>query len=104
MGNGNSFGTTEDMVIRQIEMAGKMKSIAIDDKGLYITSPDRVGRGVADVNRYGVDRSFFVSEIEAAGLDAVLLFEENRHRIVSGTPGRAEKKINPIKASKRGGA
>ena len=104
MATANSFGTTEEMVIRQIEMAGKMKSIAIDDKGLYITSPDRVGRNVADVNRYGVDRRVFISEIEAAGLDAEQLFEENRHRIVSGSTAVTEKKINPIKASKRGGA
>lgn len=104
MAMGNSFGTTEEMVIQQVEMAGKMKSIAIDEKGLYITSPDRVGRSVADVNRYGVDRNLFVSEIEAAGLDAAQLFEENRHRIAIGGSARTEKKINPIKASKRGGA
>ena len=103
MKNGNGFGTSEDMVIRQIEMAGKLVAIAIDEKGLYITTPDRIGRNLADVNRYGVDRSVFVQEIEEAGLDPVMLFEENKDRIVRTTSGVAKKMVNPIKASKRGG-
>ena len=105
MGNANSYGTTEGMVVREVELNGKPRAIAIDDKGLYITSPDRIGRNVADVNRYGVDRREFLRQIEAIGIDAAQLFEENRHRIVTtGGPGKEEKKVNPIKAYKRGGA
>ena len=99
----NQFGTTKEMVIEEIDDHGVHRIMAIDDKGLYLTGPKMVGRPVADVNRYGVDRIEFKLILETLGYDTEQIFEANRHRIKA--PESLEplvKKINPIKASKRG--
>ncbi len=99
----NQFGTTKEMVIEAIDDHGVHRIMAIDDKGLYLTRPDMVGRPVADVNRYGVDRLEFKLILETLGYDTDQIFEANRHRIQAPkSPEGVVKKINPIKASKRG--
>lgn len=102
MSNLNRYGTTSEMVIQQLDDHGITRLIAIDAKGLYLTSPDRVGGSTADVNRYGVPRDLFNKELEELGLNPKQLFEENKHLInlSQGTQAK-EKVLNPIKASKR---
>ena len=100
----NQFGTTPDMVIEEIDDHGLKRIMAIDDRGLYLTSPEKVGRRVADVNRYGVNRVEFKVILESLGYDTDAIFEKNRHRVrVEEGYTAPEKKVNPIKASKRGG-
>ena len=100
----NQYGTTKEMVIEEIDDHGVRRIMAIDDKGLYLTIPERVGRSVADSNRYGVDRVEFKLVLEVLGYDTADIFEKNRHLIRAQESNAApEKKVNPIKASKRGG-
>jgi len=100
----NQFGTTPDMVIEEIDDHGLKRIMAIDDRGLYLTSPEKVGRRVADVNRYGVSRMEFKVILESLGYDTEAIFEQNRHRVKAEEGYTVpEKKVNPIKASKRGG-
>lgn len=99
----NQFGTTREMVIGEIDDHGLRRIMAIDDKGLYLTDLEKVGRRVADVNRYGVDRAEFVKILEALGYNTTEIFEKNRYRLESReTVVKSEKKVNPLKASKRG--
>ena len=45
----NFFGTREDMVVKEIKSGDDViKIIAKDDKGMYVTSPEHVGSGLAD--------------------------------------------------------
>lgn len=98
----NRFGTTSDMVIQSMEKDGKDVLLAIDDKGLYFTSQDRVDRNMADTNRYAVSRDIVRNYLEKIGLSATELFEQNKHRIKKHDTEQ-KKKINPLKLSKRGG-
>lgn len=96
----NRFGTTKDMIIQEIQEDGVTSLLAIDAGGLYITSQDRVGTKMADVNRYAVDRGIFLDRLEKLGFSPVDLFEQNKGRIQ--VTAQTAKKINPLKASKRG--
>ncbi|WP_320044393.1 hypothetical protein [uncultured Desulfobacter sp.] len=40
----NRFGTTSDMIVQEVENNGITQLIAIDSKGLYLTTQDRVNR------------------------------------------------------------
>ncbi|MEH0020542.1 MAG: hypothetical protein V6Z89_12860 [Desulfobacter sp.] len=97
----NRYGTTADMVIQEVDLGGISRLIAIDNKGLYLTTPDRVDRMVADVNRYGVSRKEVNRQLEQQGLDPFELFNANKYRVRTGTDGVKGKALNPIKASKR---
>lgn len=100
----NRFGTSREMVIDEIEVNGVGQMMAIDEKGLYLTTPDKVGRATADVNRYGVQRQAFIDTLEAMGYDTQKIRNDNRHIVAAlAANGPTEKKLNPIKASKRGG-
>jgi len=100
----NRFGTSREMVIDEIEVHGIRQLMAIDDKGLYLTTPDKVGRNMADVNRYGVARQEFINTLESLGYDTEKIKHENHHIVKDlETNAPREKKINPLKASKRGG-
>lgn len=97
----NRFGTTADMIIQEIEEDGVPYLMAIDLKGLYLTTQDRVDNKMADLNRYGVKREDFLKRLEKLGLSPVDLFEEHKGKIK--VVGETKKKmINPLKASKRG--
>ena len=74
--------------------------LAIDEKGLYLTSPAYVDRPLADPNRYAGNRKDVAARLNALSLDADSLLEQNRHRIPKIT-GESKKKVNPLKASKR---
>lgn len=99
----NRYGTTSDMIIREIDDDGASKLIAIDRNGLYLTTRSQVDRRLADVNRYGVSRALANQRLDELGIDPHQLFEENKHLIKSEIEGKSrEKFLNPIKASKRG--
>jgi hypothetical protein len=99
----NRYGTTADMIIQTINENGVAKLVAIDKDGLYLTTQDRVGRKVADVNRYGVPRALTNQALEALGMDPRQMFDDNKHLIKAETITEGDGKIlNPIKASKRG--
>ena len=98
----NRFGTAANMIIEKIENDGKEVILAIDEKGLYLTTPDMVDRNIADVNRYGVNRDDFIATLTQLGYNPAELFENNRHLIETDhLQGKTAKKLNPIKASKR---
>ena len=96
----NRFATTQDMAIQSVRENGKDLVLAIDSRGLYLTTAQYVGRPIADRNRYSGARQDADQRIAALGLDAVGLLAANQHRIQVETV--AAKKVNPLKASKRG--
>lgn len=96
----NRFGTTSDMIIQEVQEGDAAFLLAIDAKGLYFTTPDRVDTKLADLNRYAVDREVFVERLEKMGFSPYDLFEEHKGKIQQVT--QTTKKINPLKASKRG--
>ena len=91
----NRFGTTSDMIIQTVQEKEGCACLAIDEKGLYLTSPAYV-----DPNRYAGNRKDVAARLNALSLDADSLLEQNRHRIPKIT-GESKKKVNPLKASKR---
>ena len=93
----NRFGTTSGMVIQTVMENGQEFCLAIDERGLYLTS----ARYLADPHRYSGSRATTKARLLALDLDPVRLAEANAHRIPVYT-GEARKKINPLKASKRG--
>ena len=97
----NRYGTTSEMIIQTIEDGDVSRLLAIDAKGLYFTSQDRVDRAVADVNRYGTSREFVRQRLEELGMDPHELFMANQHRIQMEEETSTKQKLNPIKASKR---
>ena len=44
----NRFGTTSDMIIQTVQEKEGCACLAIDEKGLYLTSPAYVDRPLAD--------------------------------------------------------
>lgn len=97
----NRFGTTSEMIIQEVQDGGITRLLAIDGKGLYFTTQDRVDRGMADVNRYGSPRELVLERLKELGMDPQELFQSNRHRIPSDVEVQVTQKLNPIKASKR---
>ncbi|MCR4666790.1 MAG: hypothetical protein K5657_05800 [Desulfovibrio sp.] len=96
----NRFGTTAEMVIQTVEENGKEYVLAIDSQGLYMTTPNYVGNPSADRNRFSQTRAATNERLQALGLDPVALWNDNQHRIQVASV--ETKKINPLKASKRG--
>ena len=96
----NRFGTTQDMMIQTVQENGNEVVLAIDSRGLYLTTAQFVGRPIADRNRYSTSRQGAEQRIAALGLDAASLLAANQHRIQVETV--SAKKVNPLKASKRG--
>ena len=97
----NRYGTTSDMIVQEVENNGIAQLIAIDSKGLYLTTRGRVDRMLADANRYGVSRQKINQTLEDLGLDPLQLFNANKHLIKIDTGQTKGKALNPIKASKR---
>ena len=96
------FGSTSEMVIRQVEEDGATYFLAIDEKGLYLTTSRYLDRNIADPYRYAAARADTAGRLAALHLDYTALLEEHRHRVRKVGEGETKKKINPIKASKRG--
>ena len=96
----NRFGTTSDMIIQTVQEKEGCACVAIDEKGLYLSSPEYVDRPLADPNRYAGNRKDVAARLNALSLDAGSLLEQNQHRIPKIT-GESKKKVNPLKASKR---
>ena len=96
----NRFGTTQEMVIQTVEESGVLYALAIDNKGLYLTQPERLQAHLSDPNRYARDRGDVAARLAALGLDPIALLNSNQHRVAAAS-GDAAKKVNPLKASKR---
>ena len=97
----NRFGTTSGMVIQTVMENGQEFCLAIDERGLYLTSANYLDKNLADPHRYSGSKATTKARLLALDLDPVRLAEANAHRIPVYTD-EAKKKINPIKASKRG--
>ncbi len=95
------FGSTSDMVIQPIVENGSEYLLAIDEKGLYITTAKYVDSNLADPNRYTGARATVAQRLAALELDAAALTEANKGKVKKAGDGEAKKKINPLKASKR---
>ncbi|MDD6088471.1 MAG: hypothetical protein PUB69_04090 [Desulfovibrionaceae bacterium] len=93
------FGTTSDMVIQTVEEAGQELLLAIDDKGLYLTTSKYLDKTSADPSRYTGARANVAERLTALGLDPVALFNDNKDKIQRASADA--KKVNPLKASKR---
>jgi len=61
----NRFGTKTDMVEREVKVKGQIHVIAKDERGQYLTSPDFVGTGLADPNRFSGTRDIPKEILEA---------------------------------------
>ena len=96
----NRFGTTSDMVIQAVEEQGNTLYLAIDTKGLYLTTKDKLDTRLADPNRYTTSRQAVPARLTALGLDPEEMLKSNQHLIK--VDSSEAKKINPLKASKRG--
>lgn len=96
----NRFGTTSDMIIQTIEENGAPYCLAIDEKGLYLTTADRLDKMLADPNRYTGIRQAVAARLAALGLDPAALTAANQH-LIKRDSGEPAKKVNPLKASKR---
>lgn len=96
----NRFGTTSDMIIQTVEENGASYCLAIDEKGLYLTTSDRLDKLLADPNRYTGLRQAVPARLTALGLDPAGLANANQH-LIRKDFGEPAKKINPLKASKR---
>ena len=96
----NRFGTTSDMIIQTIEEHGHNYCLAIDEKGLYLTTAGRLDTSIADPNRYTAARLTVRDRLAALGLDPAALINANQH-LIKRDSGEQAKKINPLKASKR---
>ncbi|MCH5144960.1 hypothetical protein JMF94_07665 [Desulfovibrio sp. UIB00] len=96
----NRFGTTQEMMIQTVQENGTEAVLAIDSRGLYLTTAQFVGRPIADRNRYSGVRKEVPQRLAALRLDVEALVAANQHRIQVETV--SSKKVNPLKASKRG--
>ena len=96
----NRVGTTQEMMIQTVQENGEDLVLAIDSRGLYLTTAQFVGRPIADRNRYSGARTVAEQRIAAMGLDVAGLVAANQHRIQ--VEAVSAKKVNPLKASKRG--
>ena len=96
----NRFGTTQEMMIQTVQENGEDVVLAIDSRGLYLTSAQFVGGPIADRNRYSGARTGADQRIAALGLDVAGLVAANQYRIQLEIV--SAKKVNPLKAPKRG--
>lgn len=96
----NRFGTKSDMIIQAIEMSGTEYQLAIDEKGLYLTSMEYVDRPIADPNRYSTVRHETADKLKDLDMDAKSIYAQNQH-MVKRLLDQTRKKVNPLKASKR---
>lgn len=94
------FGTTSDMIIQPVEENGQTYLLAIDGKGLYLTTQNRLDNSLADPNRFTGLRAGTAPRLAGLGLDPDGLFSANKH-LIELPAKEAARKVNPLKASKR---
>ncbi len=93
------FGTAKEMVLQEIEENNAALLLAIDQRGLYLTSSKYIDKNIADPNRSS-SRTVMEQRISALGIDYKAMFEENKH-LIPKMPKEVVVKVNPLKASKR---
>ena len=88
------------MIIQTVEEQGGTYCLAIDGKGLYLTTKERLDTRLSDPNRFSALRKNVPARLAALGLDSAALQAANQHliKLETGDPAR---KVNPLKASKR---
>ena len=59
------FGSTSDMVIQPVQENGSEFLLAIDEKGLYLTTSKYVDSSLADPNRYTQARASVTARLTA---------------------------------------
>jgi len=96
----NRFGTTSDMIIQAVTEKGVERHLAIDANGVYLTVARNINTQMADPNRYGGNRANSAERLKALGLDPEALFTSNKH-LIKMAAAADQKKVNPLKASKR---
>jgi len=96
----NRFGTSSDMIIQTVEEQGKTFYLAIDAKGLYLTTKEKIDTGIADNNRYASNREVMHGRIRELGLQPDELVSAHQH-LIQKESSLPVQKINPLKASKR---
>lgn len=97
----NRFGSMSDMVIQTVEENGHTFCLAIDEKGLYLTTRAYLDRNLADPHRYTSARAEVPARLAALGLNAAALAAAHQHLVKQPGEGEVRKKVNPLKASKR---
>ncbi len=95
------FGSSSDMVIEPVAENGSEFLLAIDEKGLYLTTARYVDSNMADPNRYTGARTNMAARLSALGIDVAAVTAANQHRVKKFGEGEIKKKVNPLKASKR---
>ncbi len=93
------FGTAKEMIVQDITENDATYHLAIDQRGLYLTTTRYVDKDISDPNRNS-DRSLMKQRISALGIDYAAFFEENKH-LIQVMPKSTAAKVNPLKASKR---
>ena len=66
----NRFGTTSGMVIQTVMENGQELCLAIDERGLYLTSANYLDKNLADPHRYSGSRATTKARLLALDLDA----------------------------------
>ncbi len=93
------FGTAREMIVQDVEENSLPLLMAIDQKGLYLTTERYVDKNLSDPNRNS-NRALMEQRITALGFDYKAFYEENKH-LVKDLPKSTAVKVNPLKASKR---
>ncbi len=93
------FGTAKEMIVQDVVENDVQYVLAIDQRGLYLTTSRYVDKNLSDPNRNS-DRAVMEQRITALGIDYKAFFEENKH-LIQDLPKSATVKVNPLKASKR---
>lgn len=97
----NRFGSRWEMVIQNVDEKGQTFLLAIDERGLYLTTERYLDRNLADPHRYAGQRAGVPARLAALGLDASALLAAHQHKVKRIGEGEPKKKVNPLKASKR---
>ncbi len=95
------FGSSSDMIIQPVVENGVEMLLAIDEKGLYLTTTKYVDKNLADPNRYTGARANIQARLAALDIDAAAVAAANQDKVKKFGEGEAKKKVNPLKASKR---
>ena len=95
------FGSSSDMIIQPVVENGVELLLAIDEKGLYLTTTQYVDKHLADPNRYTGARTNIQARLAALNIDAAAVAAANQDKVKKLGEGEMKKKVNPLKASKR---
>ena len=90
----NRFGTTSGMVIQTVMENGQELCLAIDERGLYLTSARYLDKNLADPHRYSGSRATTKARLLALDLTPSI-WPRPMPTASRSIPTRPGKKINP---------